>query len=229
MFRLVFLAFHGPSQSTASQTASAHPAPGTNTQHPALGTQHHGAHLHDAPPAMAVALVVLAIGSVVAGYAGLPALLGGGNWFEHFLEPSFHLEAVHEATEHASLEGTLMLVSSAIAIGGILIAAYYFLKNRAAAEAMAGRFAGLHRVLLNKYYVDEIYDAAVVHPIRITSEEGLWKVVDVRLIDGLVNSAGVSVSGWSELLRRLQTGSVRAYAASLFFGVVSILGYYLWR
>ena len=61
------------------------------------------------------------------------------------------------------------------------------------------------------------------------SEEGLWKRVDVRLIDGLVNGVGRAVTGSSELLRRLQTGSVRAYAASLFLGVVLILGYYLWR
>ena len=84
---------------------------------------------------------------------------------------------------------------------------------------MAERFAGLHR-LLNKYYVDEIYDAAIVQPIRIVSEEGLWKGVDVRVIDGAVNGVGETVAGTSERLRRLQTGSVRAYAASLFLGVV---------
>ncbi len=77
--------------------------------------------------------------------------------------------------------------------------------------------------------MDEIYDAAIVQPIRIVSEDGLWKVVDVRVIDGTVNGVAETVSGSSELLRRLQTGSVRAYAASLFFGVVLILGYYLWR
>jgi NADH-quinone oxidoreductase subunit L len=77
--------------------------------------------------------------------------------------------------------------------------------------------------------VDEIYDATVVQPVRIVSEEGLWKIVDVRVIDGSVLGIGRIVTGWSELLRRLQTGSVRAYAASLFFGVVAILGYYLWR
>ncbi len=77
--------------------------------------------------------------------------------------------------------------------------------------------------------MDEIYDAAIVQPIRIASQEGLWKIVDVKIIDGAVNGTGLSVSGWSQLLRRLQTGSVRAYAASLFAGVVTILGYYLWR
>jgi len=177
---------------------------------------------------MAVALIVLAVGSVLAGYVGLPAALGGGDWFGRFLEPSFHVEAAHDGAEHG-VELTLMLVSSGVAIAGIGIAAYFFLRNRAAADALAARFSGVHRLLVNKYYVDEIYDAAIVQPIRITSQEGLWKIVDVKIIDGAVNGTGLSVSGWSQLLRRLQTGSVRAYAASLFVGVVTILGYYLWR
>ena len=222
MFRLVFLAFHGPSPSTPAPQAAGHGAPGTVVS----GT--HGTHLHDAPPAMAVALIVLAIGSVVAGYAGLPPVLGGGDWFTRYLAPSFGAAPVEEVVEHG-LEGTLMLVSMAVAVAGIGIAAHFFLKNRRAADAVAARFSGLRTLLLNKYYVDEIYDAAIVQPIRIVSQEGLWKVVDVKLIDAAVNGVGETVAGSSERVRRLHTGSVRAYAASVFFGVVLILGYYLWR
>ena len=106
---------------------------------------------------------------------------------------------------------------------------YFFLKQRDAATAVAARFAGLYRLLVHKYYVDEIYDATIVQPIRIVSQEGLWKIVDVRAIDGTVNLVGRVVESSSQELRRTQTGSVRAYAASLFLGVVLILGYYLWR
>jgi NADH-quinone oxidoreductase subunit L len=259
MFRLVFLAFHGPSRSASAPQAGdphnthAHDvhapgtaapgtaAPGTaapGTAAPgtaAPGTMAPGTmapspapHLHDAPPAMAIALIVLAVGSVVAGYAGLPGVLGGGDWFAHYLEPSFGAAPVEEVVEHG-LEGTLMLVSVAAALLGIGIAFYYFLKNRRAADAMASRFSGLRTLLQNKYYVDEIYDATVVQPIRIVSTDGLWQVVDVKLIDGAVNGVGQTVTGASALVRRLQTGSVRAYAASVFLGVVAILGYYLWR
>jgi NADH-quinone oxidoreductase subunit L len=171
---------------------------------------------------MALALIVLAIGSVVAGYVGL------GGRFEHFLGPSFAPQ-VERAAPESNPELALMIVSSVIAFAGIAIAAFYFLKSRQAADAMADRFAGVHRLLANKYYVDEVYDATIVQPIRIVSEEGLWKTVDARVIDGAVNGAGESVGGMSELLRRVQTGSVRSYAASLFVGVVLILGYYLWR
>jgi NADH-quinone oxidoreductase subunit L len=177
---------------------------------------------------MALALIVLAVGSVVAGYAGLPSILGGGDWFARYLEPSFGVAPVEEVVEHG-LEWTLMLTSIAVAIAGIGIAAYFFLNNRRAAAALADRFSGVRTLLLNKYYVDEIYDATVVQPIRIVSEEALWKVVDIKLIDGAVNGVGQTVAGSSDRVRRLQTGSVRAYAASVFFGVVMILGYYLWR
>ena len=227
MFRLVFLTFHGTRHSALY---TGYPAPGTGhaapgTGHSALGTRH---HLHDPPPAMALALVVLAAGSVVAGYVGLPAILGGGDWFGRFLDPSFHVEAARAEGAHA-VEGSLMLLSSAIAIGGIGIAVYFFLRNRSAAAAVAARFSGVHRLLLNKYYVDEMYDATIVQPTRLASEEALWKVVDARVIDGAVNGTGRVVSASSDLLRRVQTGSVRTYAASLFLGVVAILGYYLWR
>jgi NADH-quinone oxidoreductase subunit L len=245
MFRLVFLAFHGVRRLPESGPAPAHPeaealaeqhgsgAPGTpapstaapSTPAPSImapGSRHHAIPLHDAPPAMALVLIVLAVGSVLAGYAGL------GGRFERFLEPSFAPPRVETGTD-PSVEWTLMGISTVVAFAGIAIATFYFLKNRRAADRLAARFAGLARVLANKYYVDEIYDATVVQPIRIVSEEALWKGIDVRVIDGAVNGVGETVGGTSHILRRLQTGSVRAYAASLFVGVVLILGYYLWK
>lgn len=172
---------------------------------------------------MALALIVLAIGSIVAGYVGL------GARFEHFLAPSFAPEAAEAVAADHGLELTLMVVSSLVAVAGIAIAMFFFLRNRAAAAGVAGRFGGLHRVLLNKYYIDEIYDAAIVQPIRIVSQEALWKGIDVRVIDATVNGVAGSVGGLSSELRKVQTGSVRTYAASLFLGVVAILGYYLWK
>jgi NADH-quinone oxidoreductase subunit L len=218
MFRLVFLAFHGERARTEPHGETLHDAH--------VG---HG-HLHDAPPAMALALIVLAVGSVAAGYVGLPHALGGSNRIEQFLAPSFTVVPEEHAVEASeSLELGLMGVSSLVALGGIAIAAFFFLRNRDAADRMAARFGGVYRLLSNKYYVDEIYDTTIVQPIRILSEEGLWRRVDVRGIDGAVNGVAETVGGLSGLLRRLQTGSVRAYAASLFAGVVLVLGYYLWR
>ena len=244
MFRLVFTVFHG---AAAHGVGPGSHGPDSDSHRPA-----HGSHLHDAPPAMAFALIVLALGSVLAGYVGVPHALGGRNALATWLAPSFQpalsqLEgapgaaapgAVAEepqpgeaeaAAEETALELTLMGISSLIALGGIGVAMLVWLKRRELAAAAALRYPWLYRVLLNKYYVDEIYDAAVVRPIQGLSQEGLWRGVDVRVVDGAVNGTGAIVVASAAALRRLQTGSVRAYAGSLFIGVVVILGYYLWR
>jgi NADH-quinone oxidoreductase subunit L len=258
MFRLVFLTFHGERR---------HDAPAAHHDEDdhghSLGTQtpdhahDHGrgdAHAapHEPPVAMTFVLIALAVGSILAGYIGVPHALGGHNALHAWLEPVF--EAPHAAAEagaaaggataegglavaaesHAAeaeevLELTLMGVSSAIAVAGILIAFAIWVRRRVIAERFAETYPGLHRLLLNKYYVDELYDASVVQPIKAISRDGLWRVFDVNVIDGLVNGAGRAVNTGAATLRRLQTGSVRAYAGSIFVGVIVILGYYLWR
>jgi NADH-quinone oxidoreductase subunit L len=246
MFRLVFLTFHGQPRFAAA--GHGHHDAGHHGGHDAHGGHgHHGAP-HDAPPSMALPLIVLAIGSVVAGFIGVPHALGGSNRIETFLEPSFEAHAAAEAgapaegavAEHAATqaeehgagdiatERMLMALSTGLAIAGIGIAWYFWLRRADAAAALARQFSGPYRWLLNKYYIDELYDAVIVQPIKQVSTGALWKGVDVGLIDGSVNGIGAVVRSASSVLRRLQTGSVRAYAASLFFGAVAILGWYLW-
>ena len=273
-------------QTTANgrpQTANGHghpPSPAAADRATAGQAAHsHGAHLHDAPPAMALALIVLAIGSVVAGFAGVPHIMGGNNRIERFLEPSFEAHAMAPANEFQVIEGRpglradgatagqardgrlrpegatagqagapaageaattheaaqgepnewlLMAISVGVAVAGIGIAAYFWLFNRAAAARVARSAAGIYTLLLNKYYIDELYDVLVVQPIKFFALI-LWKGADVALIDGSVNGVGTTVTAVSNRLRRLQTGSIRAYAASLFLGVVLILGWYLAR
>jgi NADH-quinone oxidoreductase subunit L len=123
----------------------------------------------------------------------------------------------------------LMAVSIAIALGGIGLAWYFFVRSPGSADAAAAAAAPMHRLLLNKYYVDELYDAAIVRPTVGVSRGLLWKVVDAEVIDGAVNGAGAVVQTGAGWLRRLQTGSVRVYAVSVLLGVVLVLGYYVWR
>jgi len=259
MFRLVFLAFHGtPRYALPPVHEQAHAAR-PHGHGPDAGDEHTVGHLHDAPPAMAVALIVLAIGSVVGGYVGVPPALGGSNRIEHYLEPSFEpqhgvlaletegtppesaaeqSEAASSGTRRAAPSGAehseateyaLMGISIAVAFIGIGMAWYFFVSKPSAADKVADSAAPVHDLLLHKYYVDEFYDAAIVQPIVSFSRGVLWKVVDAEVVDGAVNGAGAFVSASAGLLRRLQTGSVRAYAASLTLGVVLVLGFYLWR
>jgi NADH-quinone oxidoreductase subunit L len=267
MFRLVFLAFHGERRSAAHASAHAEeeePVAQAGHGHAATLPAHTHGHAHaphDAPPSMAIPLIVLAIGSVVAGYVGVPHALGGNNRIERFLEPSFEartssgrLEAAGDAVpatpgdgriqtvsvqepqppdaagsphDDASTELMLMALSSGVALAGIGIGWYFWLRNRRAADAMAERMHGVYTLLMHKYYVDELYDSAVVQPIKLLSTGGLWKGADAAVIDGTVNGVGYTVRAASGFLRRAQTGSVRTYAASLFVGVVLIVGWYL--
>jgi NADH-quinone oxidoreductase subunit L len=255
MFRLVFLTFHGERRHDApapqhpeEEEPAAHGHAGVAPSHSAPSHPSHDSHdspLHDAPAAMALALVVLAAGSVLAGYIGIPRALGGHDALGEWLAPSFAAQSVTTLADQAvgqvgeasaageaartGLEMSLMVISSLIALVGIGIAAFIWLRRREIADKAAQLFPGVYTLLLNKYYVDEVYDATVVQPIRIVSQEGLWRGVDVHIIDAAVNGAASIVDGGSSLLRRLQSGSVRAYAGSLFIGVVLILGYYLWR
>jgi len=232
MFRLVFTAFHGGPR-LPDRTA-----------------------VHDPPRPMAIALVALAIGSILAGYLGLPHALGGSNRLPAFLEPSFHASNVAPvparpaapsglglpqgaggsqerqaaAGEDASgLELGLMGISTVVALGGIGLAVFLFLRTPQAVDVGGERAGLLRRILVNKYYVDELYDRTIVGPIQAIAERGLWRGVDVGLIDGAIDGLGSGFAALGGLIRRVQTGSVRAYAASLVFGVVLVLGYYLWR
>ena len=237
MFRLVFLAFHGTRRTEAEAAArGAHATFGSAVHDQQSDAEsphmHHTAHLHDAPRSMAIPLIVLAVGSVLAGYLGVPAALGGSNLIEHFLEPSLFvpaMEGAHAAGEHAdhTVELLLMVVSSLLALLGIGIAAFLYLRRPQIPDAIASRFSGAYEFLVNKGSIDELYDASLVQPIKSISEHVLWKA-DALVIDGAVNGAGTMVTGAGAALRKVQTGSVRTYAVSVLLGVVLIVGYYLW-
>jgi NADH-quinone oxidoreductase subunit L len=321
MFRLVYMTFFGPERFVLASAShgghgahvphSTHQPHSTHEPHPTHPPSAAEAGLHDAPPAMALALVVLALGSVVAGYIGFPHALGGHNALGAWLEPAFeahrapattlttmtlggcvpgapdtttaggalagmaiadcapgttttaggdvalassflltdaaqpaaerqppaattggeaaHAESGASEEQKIALERYLMVFSSLIALLGIVLATWLWLRNPAQADRIANRFPGLHRWLLNKYYVDEFYDLTVVQPVRIVSEDGLWRGMDARVVDGAVNGAGQVVGGMSAVLRLIQSGSVKVYAAATFMGVVAILAYYLWR
>jgi NADH-quinone oxidoreductase subunit L len=192
----------------------------------------HDKHPHEAPATMLVPLLVLAVLSVVGGFLGVPHALGGGNIIEGWLEPVFaRSERILGAGGHASLQTEYLLMALSVGIGlaGIFLARKLFLSGTAAADRIAARHAGLHRLLFNKYYVDEVYDAAVVDPIKVGSRKLLWKWFDAGVIDGAVNGLARLVDALSSAGRRMQTGNVSNYGLAILVGISLLLGFLIMR
>jgi NADH-quinone oxidoreductase subunit L len=180
-------------------------------------------HLHESPRVMTVPLIVLATLAAVGGWVGLPEGFLWGDRFGEYLAPSLaalpHAEAHHESG--ATL---LLLIGSAtlVALAGIYAAYAVYGRTSDLAERVAAGMPGAYRVLWNKYYVDELYDALVIRPYTVLSRI-FWQVVDTQIIDGAVNGVGELVRYIGSRVRRLQTGDVQAYALALLVGAICVL------
>src|SRR6266850_1591388 len=173
-------------------------------------------HVHESHALMIVPLIVLAIFSIVAGYIDIP----------HFLAPA-SLEAESEAAASRSTELLLMAASTSVALLGFALAYLFYVAKPELPERIASRAHAMYSILVNKYYVDELYDAIIVWPIVQTSREFLWKVVDTLMIDGAVNSVGRMVRGTAGGLKHMQSGYVRTYAGWILFGGVLVVAWFL--
>ena len=185
-----------------------------------------GRHLHEAPWIMTGPLVVLGVLSAVGGLINLPTFVGGHHELESWLEPVTAAGAAFARVElpHGTTE--FLLVGGAVLVGVVgLVLGYRTTLGRTiptAREAPAD--AGLARVLNRKYYVDEIYDAAIVRPVVWLSRVVLWKGVDQGLVDGAaVNGTAKLSRGLGWLGSRLQTGQVGLYVVLFLVGALWIL------
>jgi NADH-quinone oxidoreductase subunit L len=213
MFRLLFMTFYGECRASEE-------------------VKH---HLHESPMVMTLPLMILAGLSIVGGYIGLPKVLGGAHWFQSFLAPVFgevSEGAAHAASEaehgSASAEYILMVVSVAVALVGIYVAYILCVKKKDLPEKMAQRTQRGHKLLLNKYYVDEGYNASIVRPV-ISFSRALWKHFDDLIIDGGVNGLAWVVTRVSRGVRIIQTGYVQSYALLVLIGTLGVIWYLLGR
>ena len=197
-FRLIFLAFHGTFRGTHEQ-------------------EH---HLHESPRAMTVPLVSLAIGAVAAGWIGMPAVLGGSNWIGHFFEP---VAGHPPVTATHGEEWMVMGISVASGAAGMLLSWVLYVRNPALPAWLAGRMKGIHTVLLNKYYVDELYDFLIIRPITWAAKNVLSATTDNKIIEGIVNGVPRGIRTIGERLRKLQTGYVQHYGIGMAIGLVVIM------
>ena len=223
MFRLIFLTFFGKERFSPE-------------------TAH---HLHESPPIMIRPLQVLALLSIVGGYVGLPAVLGGGNWFGRFLAG---VTGHHEIHLGASSEIMLMVLSVAVGLIGIAIAYYVYVSHAGEpAERLANRCKWLYHLVVHKYFVDEFYNGVIVAGIMklgtflaafdlgiidgaVNGASWLTRKVsslsigfDTHVVDGAVNGIAAVNRRASNRLRRVQTGLIYNYALAIVFGLFAIL------
>jgi len=177
-------------------------------------------------------LIVLAFLSVTGGFLGIPHALGGGNLLETWLEPVFERSSrLLDAPGHGSVtvEYLLMALSVAAGVAGIFLARRMYLAKPAIADNLAKRFGAIHNLLFRKYFVDEIYDGAVITPIKTLSDKLLWKGIDAGMIDGAVNGLARLTAWLSGITRKMQTGNVSGYGLAVLVGISVLLGIYLFR
>jgi len=209
MFRLVFLTFWGEPR-----------------------YDEHHVHVHESPWSMLGPLVILAVLSVIGGWFAAPALWGGKDYFSQYLAPIFGSgEAAAAAVDEAAarnLEWTLAVVAVITALVGILAAYWLYVRQPKKPEGLAKSMQPVYKTLLSKYYVDELYAAAVVRPLVWFSDHVLWKIVDVEAIDGTVNGIAHGAIATGDRLRHTQSGNARSYAVWVVVGALAVMAILFW-
>ncbi len=190
MFRLLFITFTGSFR----------------------GTEEQKHHLHESPAAMTIPLIVLAVLSIIGGFVGIPeAIMHGGDKLTAFLSPVIAQHGEHTVSH--STEYMLMGLSTVLVVI-MIIAAWFVFRNYQPKEA-----TGLGKVLENKWYVDELYEAAIVKPLKRFGSF-LNNVFEKSVVDGLVNGVGKAVNYSSRQLRLLQSGQVGSYVLLMVLSMV---------
>ena len=208
IFRLFFLAFEGK---------------------PRFDVHH--LRVHDAPASMLVPMWVLGILSVIGGWIGIPSALAGGDWFNKFLDPVFE-NAQAKMSSVFFLDPTteyfLIIVSVIFAVAGIYVVYIAYLKKPQLSAKLRKSVGDFYDVLLNKYYIDEIYRAIIVKPFEYVSDRYLWRGFDEIIIDGSVNGTGKLVRFFGKMMRRIQTGFVQNYVLIFVIGIIVIVGFLIY-
>lgn len=185
-------------------------------------------HPHESPKLMTVPLIVLAVLSAIGGFIGIPELFSGehGNLIHSWLAPVFKTAEIKlmQVGSHSHFEEILLMTVSIIAaVSGIIYALNVYLRKPEIANKTASKFKAVYNILLNKYFLDEVYDATIINPIVKGSESILWKIADNKIIDGLINGIAKLVDFISGNIKKMQTGIAQAYALVMVLGILIAL------
>jgi NADH-quinone oxidoreductase subunit L len=211
MFRLWFKTFFGAS----------------HVEESAHGHDDHAAHshgVHESPWIMLVPLVILAILSVIGGWIGVPAALGGHNAIEHFLDPVFAANAVTLGTsEGHGMELVLAAISVLTAFAGLGLAWFLYVLKPGTSTALATKFKPVYTLVENKFYIDELYSAFILTPIMVVSRLLLAGLVEGGIVNGVPSGTAAGIRGLGTLTRKMQSGNIRSYAGWLALGAAAVL------
>ncbi|MCL2459329.1 MAG: NADH-quinone oxidoreductase subunit L [Desulfobulbus sp.] len=197
-FRLLFLVFHGEFR----------------------GSEEQRHHLRESPAVVTWPLMLLAVGAVAAGWFGVPTLLGGSNHWAHFIEPVLG----HPHVQVSAFTEALLMGGSILAgVCGIGLAYYLYRLQPHLPGLLAERLAPVYRLLLHKYYIDELYDALLVRPTLAFGRKVVLGIVDLACIEGVVNGLPRIIALAAERLRRLQDGQVSHYLAWMGGGALALV------
>ncbi len=224
-FRMYFLVFHGEERFRHK------PFPGEHDDH-GHGDEHHDATPHESPWVIWVPLVLLAIPSVAIGYLTLGPMLFGGFFKDSiFVDAARHpaMKALAEAWHGADAMALHGLTTAPfwLALAGVVVAWWFYLKQPAIPAALKRRFGFVYRILENKYYMDW-FNENVIAPLARGIGRGLWRGGDVALIDGLVNGSARLAGAVGGAVRLVQTGHLYWYALVMIVGLVGFLTWQLW-
>ncbi len=182
------------------------------------GTHDQEHHLHESPKAITIPLIVLAILSVVGGWIGIPEIfMHGGHRLGTYLEPIFKQSLALQKAHHLSHATEYILMG--VSVGAALIALLYAWKKFSKYQKSDAEETGLGKVLANKWYVDELYDAIIVKPV-LSVARYFNSIFEKKGIDGFVNGVGKAVNYGSRQIRLLQSGQIGAYVLLMVLGIL---------
>lgn len=198
-WRLIYLTFHGKFR----------------------GSDEHEHHIHESPKVITIPLWLLAFGAIFAGYVGIPPIFyEHGDRIGEFLAPV--LSHPHGHGTHAE-EIFVIAVSIFVALAGWFIAHKMYIKNTALPERLKSRFPSFHKLLFNKYYIDELYSKALVQPMLRASDKIFLGFFDGRIIEGVVNGVPNLIASFSRGVRKIQTGVLSSYGLVMAIGALCII------